>query len=77
LDIPLEVRPVDRSELYIADELFFCGSSARITPIVSVDKRPVGDGKAGVVTSQLLSQYEAMQQGKIETFADFVTTIAN
>ncbi len=46
--IPVEERTVDRTELYIADEAFISGSSARITPIVSVDKRPVGGGAASV-----------------------------
>ena len=43
-------RSVDRTELYIADEMFLCGSSARITPVLSVDKRLVDTGKAGPIT---------------------------
>jgi branched-chain amino acid aminotransferase len=73
LGIPVEVRPVDRSELYIADELFFCGSSARVTPILSVDKRLVNSGAVGDVTQQLLVQYELLQGGKLPEFKHWLT----
>ena len=61
-------RPVDRTELYIADEAFLCGSSARITPVLSVDRRPVGaatdhPGAAGPITKRLFDLYEAAQRG--------------
>ena len=65
--IPVEERTVDRTELYIADEAFISGSSARITPIVSVDKRPMGaaSGMAapGPVTKMIAEKYEAAQRG--------------
>lgn len=56
-------RSIDRSELYIADEAFFCGSSARITPILSIDKRPLGNGSAGPVTKRLQTAYYDLQHG--------------
>lgn len=69
--IPVEERAVDRSELYIADEAFLCGSSARLIPILSVDKRPIGGGAtggaaaagAGPITKTLLEKYSAAQEG--------------
>jgi len=61
--IPVEERAVDRTELYIADEAFLCGSSARITPIVSVDKRALGGGTPGSVTKLIAEKYEAAQRG--------------
>jgi branched-chain amino acid aminotransferase len=75
LNIPVEIRPIDRSELYIADEIFFCGSSARITPILSVDKRPVGQGNVGNITNQLLGQYEQLQAGGLAIGKDWVTVV--
>lgn len=72
LSIPVEVRAIDRSELYMADELFFCGSSARITPILSVDKRKVGDGVIGSATKVIAESYEAVQAGKIQQFSNWV-----
>ena len=68
--IPVEERAIDRTELYIADEAFISGSSARITPIVSVDKRPVGGNTAGgaasmpgPITKMILEKYETAQRG--------------
>ena len=64
--IPVEERAVDRTELYIADEAFISGSSARITPIMSVDKRPVGGrchAVPGPITKMIAEKYEAAQRG--------------
>jgi branched-chain amino acid aminotransferase len=44
LGIPVKERQIDRSELYIADEVFLCGTGAQVSPVASVDHRPVGDG---------------------------------
>lgn len=74
--VPTEVRPVDRSELYIADELFFCGSSARITPIVSVDKRLTVFGSAGPVTGKIAGAYAAAQQDQLAPFTHWLTPVA-
>jgi branched-chain amino acid aminotransferase len=63
LNIPVEQRAIDRSELYVADEAFICGSSARITPILSIDKRAIGTGTAGPITQKLSEQYDAAQKG--------------
>jgi branched-chain amino acid aminotransferase len=65
MNIPIEERAVDRTELYIADEAFICGSSARITPILSIDKRKVGDGSAGNVTKKIADKYESAQRGTV------------
>lgn len=50
-------RDIDRTELLLADEAFFCGTSAELTPIVSIDKMPLGSGNVGPITLSLLSQY--------------------
>ena len=44
--IPVEVRSIDRSELYVADEMFLCGTGVQISPVVEIDHRPVGSGDA-------------------------------
>lgn len=75
LSIPVAIRAIDRSELYMADELFFCGSSARITPILSVDKRKVGQGATGQIAQKLLTQYELLQYGKIDMFNQWLTIL--
>ena len=56
-------RPVDRTELYVADEAFFCGSGYEITPIVSIDRFPLGDGAVGSTTRRLLTAYMNVVRG--------------
>ena len=74
--IPIVERAVDRSELYIADEAFICGSSARITPILSVDKRTIAAGTVGSVTATLLQKYQEIQNGiGSESYRDWLTEI--
>jgi branched-chain amino acid aminotransferase len=63
LDIPVIERAIDRSELYAADEAMFVGSSARITPILSIDRRPVGSGQPGPITKRLSEHYSKLQHG--------------
>jgi len=60
--IPVEERAVDRTELYIADEAFISGSSARLVPIISIDKRPIGGGVPGAMVKVLSEKYEAAQR---------------
>lgn len=73
LKIQHEQRPVDRTELYIADEAFMCGSSAHITPILSIDKRQIGSGKPGQITSQLSELYKQVQAGEIDNFTEWLS----
>jgi branched-chain amino acid aminotransferase len=65
-DLKLEVveRPISRSELYTFDEAFVCGSSARVIPIISIDKRKVGDGKMGNITQKLTQKYISVLTGE-------------
>ena len=55
--IPCEVRDIDRTELYLADEVFLCGSAAEITPLVGLDRFTIGDGTIGAVSADLLKRY--------------------
>ena len=73
--IPYEERTVDRSELYTADEAFMCGSSARITPVLSVDKRSISDGNIGELTQKLMTWYESVQRGQDQTFSRWLQAV--
>jgi branched-chain amino acid aminotransferase len=75
LGIQHKRRSVDRSELYLADEAFLCGSSANITPVISIDKRPVGTGKAGPATSKLAREYAIAQKGEHKEFNLWLTGV--
>src|SRR3989440_5182387 len=57
-------RQIDRTELYIADEIFLCGTGAQVAPVVEVDHRPIGNGKIGIVSSTLQKTYFDVVRGK-------------
>jgi branched-chain amino acid aminotransferase len=58
LGVVLERREIDRTELYVADEAFLCGTLAEIQPIVSIDRIEIGDGVPGELTRRLQELYE-------------------
>jgi len=64
-------RSIDRTELYTADELFFCGTGAQISPIGSVDKRPVGNGEMGSITKKLQELYFRVVKNEISKYSDW------
>ena len=67
-----EVREIDRTELYLAEEVFLCGSAAEITPVISVDQYCLGDGTPGSLTRSLLADYlKAASGGRV----DWVTPV--
>jgi branched-chain amino acid aminotransferase len=57
-------RKVDRTELYVADEILLCGTGVQIAPVVSVDHRPIGTGKVGPIAQQLQDLYFDIVRGK-------------
>jgi branched-chain amino acid aminotransferase len=68
LCIPLKEELFSRDELYIADEAFFCGTAAEVTPIKEVDKRMLGNGKPGEITRRLQQTFFNVVQGKNEKY---------
>ncbi|HEU4995209.1 MAG TPA: branched-chain amino acid transaminase [Gemmatimonadaceae bacterium] len=73
LDICEQVLP--REFLYVADELFFCGTAAEITPIRSVDRISVGDGKPGPVTLAIQREYLGIARGKLPDRHGWLTAV--
>jgi branched-chain amino acid aminotransferase len=71
--IPLREEPLSRDELYIADEMFFTGTAAEITPVREVDKRAIGAGKPGPLTKRLQRQFFDIVHGKDERFKEWLT----
>ncbi len=68
LGIETEERAIDRTELYIADEAFYCGTGAQISPITSIDNRTLGDGKVGPVSKDLQKLYFDIVKGKVPKY---------
>ena len=75
LGVPVVEREVDRTELYICDEAFFCGTAAEVTPIASVDRFPVGDGQVGPVTRRLQQLYHDVVRGIDGRFPEWRTPV--
>ena len=68
LGLEAQERSIDRSELYICEEAFMCGSSAGIVPIISIDKRPIN---IGPITQKLAKTYEAAQRSTTTKYASW------
>ncbi|MFC2040885.1 branched-chain amino acid transaminase [Chloroflexota bacterium] len=68
-------REVDRTELYIADEIFTCGTNSEITPVVSVDRIPVADGKPGRLTCQMQDLYFDIVRGNNKKYMNWLTPV--
>ncbi len=75
LGLKAESRQIDRSELYIADELFFCGTGAQIAPIIEIDRRPVGTGVAGPISTMIKDKYTKICRGEVEQYAHWLTPV--
>ena len=75
LGIPVAEREIDRTELYLADEVFCCGTGAQIVPVESIDHRRVVDGKIGKITKQIQTLYYDVVKGKVEKFKEWCTPV--
>ncbi len=75
LGLVVHERTIDRTELFIADELFFCGTGAQVAPCVSVDGRRVGDGSIGPLSRALGDLYSAIARGDDERHAEWRTAV--
>jgi len=73
--IPTEEREIDRTELYIADEAFFCGTGVQVAWIESVDGRPIGGGQIGPITTRLRTAFFDTVRGRSNRYADWVTPV--
>jgi len=76
-ELNLEVleRSIDRTELYTCDELLLCGTGAQISPVIEVDRRPVGDGKVGEFTQELQNIYFGAVRGESPKYRDWTIPV--
>ncbi len=74
-DLGLEVReqPVTRDTLYIADEVFLCGTAAEVTPVREIDDRRVGDGKPGAVAQRVREAFFKAARGADPRYTGWLT----
>lgn len=72
---PVTQRSIQRSELYVCDELLLCGTAALVVPVVEVDRRPVADGRAGETTSRLLDELRAIARRRGDRHHGWTTPV--
>jgi len=75
IGLPVKKQEIPREMLYIADEVFFTGTAAEITPIRSVDKIKIGQGRRGPITKRLQEEFFAITSGRKEAPGDWLTFV--
>ncbi|VAW47893.1 Branched-chain amino acid aminotransferase [hydrothermal vent metagenome] len=76
LDIEVIEKKITRDEVYIADEAFFTGTAAEVTPIRELDNRPIGAGTRGPITEKLQTLYFDIVHGRSSVHMDWLTNVA-
>ena len=75
LGLPVQERPIDRTEVYLCDELFMSGTAAQITAITRVDHRPVGSGQMGPITARLRDLFNDVLRGNLPQYRHWNTSV--
>ncbi|MDI7275610.1 MAG: branched-chain amino acid transaminase [Anaerolineae bacterium] len=75
LGVETEVRAVDRTELYVADEVFFCGTGVQVVAVTQIDHRPVGSGSMGPITGKLRELYFDVVRGRLPRYRKWCTPV--
>jgi branched-chain amino acid aminotransferase len=75
LSVPVTERSIDRTELYVADEVFLCGTGAQISPVIEIDRRAVGTGRPGSITRDLSRTYFDAVRGRLPAYRDWLTPV--
>lgn len=75
LGVETQIRTVDRSELYMADEVFFCGTGVQIASVTSIDHHPIGNGQMGPITQRLRDLYFDIVRGKHPKYRHWCTPV--
>jgi branched-chain amino acid aminotransferase len=73
--IPTAERSIDRSELYVADEIFVCGTGVQVSPVIEVDHRPVGSGEVGPIGRLVRDRYFEAVRGNLPAYQHWLTPI--
>jgi branched-chain amino acid aminotransferase len=68
-------RSIDRTEMYISDEVLFCGTGAQVAAVIEIDHRKIGEGGLGAVGKKLQDAYFAVVRGKDARHADWLTPV--
>jgi branched-chain amino acid aminotransferase len=75
LGMEVQERPIDRSELYVADELWLCGTGVQLAAVTHVDQRPVGAGKMGPLVTDLRELFFDIVRGRVAKYRHWNTPV--
>jgi branched-chain amino acid aminotransferase len=75
LHMPVVERSIDRTELYTCEELFLCGTGAQVSPVIEVDRRPIGDGRVGEFSQELQSLYFSAVRGDSPKYSNWTLPV--
>ena len=73
--LPVEIRSIDRSELYIADEVFLCGTGVQVSPVIEIDHRPIGTGEIGPSARLIRDRYFDAVRGRVAEYRHWLMPI--
>ncbi len=75
LDIEVSEREVTRSELMVSEEVFLTGTAAEITPIISIDRKKIGNGKPGDITKKMMDEYSDIVMNQNDDYSYWLTSV--
>ena len=75
MHLTVEERNIDRTEVYLADEVFLCGTGVQMAGVTKIDHRPVGDGAIGPITRELTDLFMDVVYGRSERYMDWVMPV--
>jgi branched-chain amino acid aminotransferase len=75
IGLPVSTRPIHRSELFVADEVFICGTASEIVAVTRIDHRPIGDGKPGLITKRIQDEFRQIVEAKNEKYLHWLEPV--
>ena len=75
LGYPVEIRSIDRSEIYVCDEVFLVGTGVQVSPAIELDHRPIGTGVVGPIARAISERYFAAVRGQLPQYRSWLTTV--
>jgi branched-chain amino acid aminotransferase len=71
----VEEREIDRTELYVADEMFLCGTGVQLAPVTSIDRRTIGSGRPGPITAAVQRRFFDVIRGRVPEYNHWLTPV--
>ncbi len=73
--VEVSERDIDRTELYLAEELFICGSGLEVTPVLSIDRHQINNGKPGELTIAIRESYLKVVHGELPQYRHWLSEV--